>query len=151
MNSHAWSATFFLKCWPYNAFHGFSPEFTTVAPLCLNVPGKGVATVRLCNAKSFIEHPALPHPPPLPHPPVRVIMVSHKEFTNAGKQPGLQVWRIENLDLKPVPKALHGNFYSGDAYLLLFATAAPAYNLHMWLGKNRDAPQHRTPDRANAQ
>ncbi|XP_068196521.1 scinderin like b [Antennarius striatus] len=62
-------------------------------------------------------------------------MVSHKEFVGAGKQPGLQVWRIENLDLKPVPKALHGNFYTGDAYLLLFTTAAPSYNIHMWLGK----------------
>ncbi|XP_061695508.1 scinderin like b [Syngnathoides biaculeatus] len=61
-------------------------------------------------------------------------MVSHKEFASAGKQPGLQVWRIENLDLKPVPKALHGNFYSGDAYLLLFTTSAPSYNIHMWLG-----------------
>ncbi|XP_042353278.1 scinderin like b isoform X2 [Plectropomus leopardus] len=61
-------------------------------------------------------------------------MVSHKEFVGAGKQPGLQVWRIENLDLKPVPKALHGSFYSGDAYLLLFTTSAPSYNIHMWLG-----------------
>uniref|UniRef100_A0A671XSP4 Scinderin like b n=1 Tax=Sparus aurata TaxID=8175 RepID=A0A671XSP4_SPAAU len=62
-------------------------------------------------------------------------MVSHKEFVAAGKQPGLQVWRIENLDLKPVPKALHGSFYTGDAYLLLFTTAAPSYNIHMWLGE----------------
>ncbi|XP_070830439.1 scinderin like b [Chaetodon trifascialis] len=62
-------------------------------------------------------------------------MVSHKEFVGAGKQPGLQVWRIENLDLKPVPKALHGSFYTGDAYLLLFTTPAPSYNIHMWLGE----------------
>lgn len=62
-------------------------------------------------------------------------MVSHKEFETAGKKPGLQVWRIENLDLKPVPKALHGSFYTGDAYLLLFTTSAPSYNIHMWLGK----------------
>uniref|UniRef100_A0A665UI73 Macrophage-capping protein n=1 Tax=Echeneis naucrates TaxID=173247 RepID=A0A665UI73_ECHNA len=62
------------------------------------------------------------------------IMVSHKEFVGAGKAPGLQVWRIENMDLKPVPKALHGSFYTGDAYLLLFTTSAPSYNIHMWLG-----------------
>ncbi|KAI4809896.1 hypothetical protein KUCAC02_018752 [Chaenocephalus aceratus] len=60
-------------------------------------------------------------------------MVSHKEFSAAGKQPGLQVWRIENLDLKPVPKALHGSFFTGDAYLLLFTTSAPSYNIHMCL------------------
>lgn len=67
--------------------------------------------------------------------PLRATMVSHKEFQDAGKGPGLQVWRIENLDLKPVPKALHGSFYTGDAYLLLFTTLAPSYNIHMWLGK----------------
>uniref|UniRef100_G3PSS7 Macrophage-capping protein n=1 Tax=Gasterosteus aculeatus aculeatus TaxID=481459 RepID=G3PSS7_GASAC len=65
---------------------------------------------------------------------LRAIMVSHKEFVDAGKKPGLQVWRIENLDLKPVPKALHGSFFTGDAYLLLFTTSAPSYNIHMWLG-----------------
>uniref|UniRef100_A0A669BJ08 Scinderin like b n=1 Tax=Oreochromis niloticus TaxID=8128 RepID=A0A669BJ08_ORENI len=61
-------------------------------------------------------------------------MVSHKEFETAGKKPGLEVWRIENMDLKPVPKALYGSFYTGDAYLLLFTTSAPSYNIHMWLG-----------------
>ncbi|XP_034558453.1 scinderin like b [Notolabrus celidotus] len=61
-------------------------------------------------------------------------MVSHREFVTAGKQPGLQVWRIENMDLKPVPKALHGSFYTGDAYLLLYTTLAPSYNIHMWMG-----------------
>ncbi|XP_049332585.1 scinderin like b [Astyanax mexicanus] len=61
-------------------------------------------------------------------------MVAHKEFATAGKAPGLQVWRIENMDLKPVPKNLYGNFYTGDAYLLLHTTAAPSYSIHMWLG-----------------
>uniref|UniRef100_A0A3B5LG53 Scinderin like b n=1 Tax=Xiphophorus couchianus TaxID=32473 RepID=A0A3B5LG53_9TELE len=66
-------------------------------------------------------------------------MVSHKEFQDAGKSPGLQVWRIENMDLKPVPKGLHGSFYTGDAYLLLFTTAAPSYNIHMWLGETDES------------
>ncbi|XP_072524708.1 scinderin like b [Salminus brasiliensis] len=61
-------------------------------------------------------------------------MVAHKEFATAGKQPGLQVWRIENMDLKPVPKNLYGNFYTGDAYLLLHTTPAPSHSIHMWLG-----------------
>ncbi|XP_047662468.1 scinderin like b [Tachysurus fulvidraco] len=61
-------------------------------------------------------------------------MVAHKEFATAGKTAGLQIWRIENLDLKPVPKNLHGNFYVGDAYLLLYTTTAPSYYIHMWLG-----------------
>lgn len=61
-------------------------------------------------------------------------MVSHKEFAAAGKKPGLQVWRIEKMDLKPVPEALYGSFFTGDAYLLLYTTAAPSYFIHMWIG-----------------
>ncbi|KAB5535932.1 hypothetical protein PHYPO_G00123580 [Pangasianodon hypophthalmus] len=61
-------------------------------------------------------------------------MVAHKEFATAGKAPGLQIWRIENMDLKPVPQKVYGNFFTGDAYLLLHTTSAPSYNIHMWLG-----------------
>ncbi|XP_028988715.1 gelsolin-like [Betta splendens] len=61
-------------------------------------------------------------------------MVYHKEFESAGREPGLKVWRIESMDLKPVPKKLYGSFYTGDAYVLLFTTPAPSYNIHMWLG-----------------
>ncbi|KAG5275491.1 hypothetical protein AALO_G00120920 [Alosa alosa] len=61
-------------------------------------------------------------------------MVFHKEFQTAGKEPGLQVWRVEKMDLKPVPKQLYGNFYTGDAYILLYTTSAPSYYIHMWMG-----------------
>ncbi|CAB1324068.1 unnamed protein product [Coregonus sp. 'balchen'] len=61
-------------------------------------------------------------------------MVFHKEFQTAGKEPGLQVWRVEKMDLKPVLKQLHGNFFTGDCYVLLYTTAAPSYYIHMWLG-----------------
>lgn len=61
-------------------------------------------------------------------------MVFHKEFQTAGKEPGLQVWRVEKMDLKPVPKQLYGNFFTGDAYVLLYTTPAPSYSIHMWLG-----------------
>ncbi|XP_062979609.1 scinderin [Elgaria multicarinata webbii] len=62
----------------------------------------------------------------------------HKEFANAGQRAGLQIWRIEKLDLVPVPEPLHGNFYVGDAYLVLHTfkrSSATFYNLHYWLGK----------------
>ncbi|KTF80905.1 hypothetical protein cypCar_00012653 [Cyprinus carpio] len=64
------------------------------------------------------------------------IMVFHKEFQNAGKEPGLQIWRIEKMDLKPVPKQLFGNFFTGDAYVVLYTTSAPSYNVHMWMGND---------------
>uniref|UniRef100_A0A667YWA2 Scinderin like a n=1 Tax=Myripristis murdjan TaxID=586833 RepID=A0A667YWA2_9TELE len=62
-------------------------------------------------------------------------MASHKEFQTAGKEPGLQVWRVEKMDLKPVPKQHYGNFYNGDAYILLYTTRGLSYNIHIWLGE----------------
>lgn len=62
----------------------------------------------------------------------------HKEFATAGQKTGLQIWRIEKLDLAPVPEPLYGNFYVGDAYVVLHTvkrTNSVQYNLHYWLGK----------------
>ncbi|XP_072295610.1 scinderin like a [Eucyclogobius newberryi] len=55
-------------------------------------------------------------------------------FQDAGKKPGLQVWRVEKMSLNLVPKELHGNFFTGDAYVVLFTTSAPSYNVHSWAG-----------------
>lgn len=68
-------------------------------------------------------------------------MACHKEFEAAGKKPGLQVWRIEKMDLKPVPAPLHGNFFIGDAYIVLYTTSAPSYNIHSWMGMTFTSPQ----------
>ncbi|XP_043941617.1 adseverin-like [Protopterus annectens] len=57
-----------------------------------------------------------------------------EEFQRAGSKPGLIIWRIENLDLKPVPECLFGSFFIGDAYIVFHATKAPSYSIHMWLG-----------------
>nr|XP_043909653.1 gelsolin-like isoform X2 [Solea senegalensis] len=62
----------------------------------------------------------------------------HPEFQRAGQKPGLQVWRVENFDLVPVPENLYGGFYSGDAYLILNTIKQRSgnlqYDLHFWLG-----------------
>ncbi|TNN34998.1 Adseverin [Liparis tanakae] len=62
-------------------------------------------------------------------------MALHKEFESAGKTPGLQVWRIEKLDLAPIPPQLHGDFFTGDSYIVLHTTSAPSYNIHSWFGE----------------
>ncbi|XP_032426131.1 gelsolin a isoform X2 [Xiphophorus hellerii] len=62
----------------------------------------------------------------------------HAEFQRAGQNPGLQVWRVENFDLVPVPENLYGGFYTGDAYLVLNTIKQRSgnlqYDLHFWLG-----------------
>ncbi|NXA22796.1 VILI protein, partial [Ibidorhyncha struthersii] len=52
--------------------------------------------------------------------------------------PGLQIWRIENMEMVPVPTKSYGNFFEGDCYVLLSTrkTGSPfSYNIHYWLGK----------------
>ncbi|XP_048464479.1 scinderin-like [Rhincodon typus] len=66
------------------------------------------------------------------------MVLYHKEFENAGKKEGIQVWRVEHLELAPVPQSLHGSFYVGDAYLVMQTRMRGnnfIYNLHYWLGK----------------
>lgn len=68
----------------------------------------------------------------------------HAEFERAGKQAGLQVWRVEQLELVPVPESAYGDFYVGDAYLVLRTVQASrgfTYRLHFWLGEG--APRRR--------
>ncbi|KAM9123109.1 villin-1 [Pangshura tecta] len=52
--------------------------------------------------------------------------------------PGLQIWRIEKMEMVPVPPKSYGNFYEGDCYVLL-ATHKTGnsfrYDVHYWLGR----------------
>lgn len=68
-----------------------------------------------------------------------VSMVEHAEFLKAGREPGLQIWRIERFDLVPVPRNLYGEFFTGDAYVVLNTIRQRSgnlqYDLHFWLGE----------------
>ncbi|KAK5910633.1 hypothetical protein CesoFtcFv8_004453 [Champsocephalus esox] len=61
-------------------------------------------------------------------------------FEDAGERAGLQVWRVENMELVPVPVILYGGFYSGDAYLVLKTLesrrGALQHHLHYWIGSD---------------
>ncbi|XP_066487689.1 villin-1 [Tiliqua scincoides] len=51
--------------------------------------------------------------------------------------PGIQIWRIENMEMVPVPPKSYGNFYEGDAYVLLSTRKTGnnfSYDIHYWLG-----------------
>uniref|UniRef100_A0A8C2CKP8 Villin-like n=1 Tax=Cyprinus carpio TaxID=7962 RepID=A0A8C2CKP8_CYPCA len=59
----------------------------------------------------------------------------------------VQVWRIENLELKEVNPSTYGQFYGGDCYLVLYTynrANKPQYILYMWQGR------HATQDEVTA-
>lgn len=59
-------------------------------------------------------------------------------FETAGVKAGLQIWRIEELFMVPVPKNEYGTFYVGDSYIVLFTeifrSGQKKWDLHFWLG-----------------
>ncbi|XP_054272999.1 gelsolin, cytoplasmic isoform X2 [Macrosteles quadrilineatus] len=64
----------------------------------------------------------------------------HPAFNNAGKQEGLQIWRIENFAPVDYPQKDYGKFYSGDSYIVLKTKEDKSkkgtfsWDIHFWLG-----------------
>jgi gelsolin len=61
-------------------------------------------------------------------------------WQNAGKQVGLQIWRIEKFKVVSWPRDQYGSFYSGDSYIVLNTYKKPQgtallWDVHFWLGK----------------
>jgi len=60
-------------------------------------------------------------------------------WKGAGTHPGIEIWRIEQFQVKPIAKHDYGKFYSGDSYIVLYTYKkkdAPkfSWNIHFWLG-----------------
>mmetsp|Transcript_3837 Transcript_3837/g.11308 ORF Transcript_3837/g.11308 Transcript_3837/m.11308 type:complete len:399 (-) Transcript_3837:9-1205(-) len=61
-------------------------------------------------------------------------------WRSAGKRAGLEVWRIENFEVKPWPKKKYGSFHKGDSYIVLHTvkssdTGDLVHQIHFWLGE----------------
>lgn len=88
-------------------------------------PGRGAAQARAPQGRVTEARPSS-------------MVVEHPEFLKAGKEPGLQIWRVEKFDLVPVPPNLYGDFFTGDAYVILktvqLRNGNLQYDLHYWLG-----------------
>jgi gelsolin len=73
-------------------------------------------------------------------------------WNNAGKKAGVQVWRIEKFQVKEWPAAQHGQFYSGDSYIVLKTyvkdpAANPdklSWNIHFWIGEESSQDEYGT-------
>jgi gelsolin len=64
---------------------------------------------------------------------------SELAWTGAGQEVGTEIWRIEKFQVVPWPKTKYGQFFSGDAYIVLYTYKIPdndsfRYNVHFWLG-----------------
>ncbi|WKX97546.1 hypothetical protein Q1695_013312 [Nippostrongylus brasiliensis] len=55
------------------------------------------------------------------------------DFKKIGKKLGLEIWRIKDFKLDPVPENEYGQFYTGDTYIVL-STGYNEWNVHFWLG-----------------
>ena len=76
--------------------------------------------------------------PPLEHPDMQAAY-----FAKAGTKPGYEVWRIENKEPAPVPAKMYGQFYDGDAYIVLKTTQKPKsssleWDIFFWLGEKSE-------------
>jgi len=72
---------------------------------------------------------------------VRLEAARHEPaWQNAGKKPGLEIWRIEKFHVKAWPLDEYGKFYNGDSYIVLHTfkktanSDALAWDVHFWLG-----------------
>lgn len=58
--------------------------------------------------------------------------------TQAGKH-DVTIWRIENLEKVELPKALYGQFYGGDSYVILHSVTPPSgkqtHVIYFWQGR----------------
>ncbi|XP_006867873.1 PREDICTED: villin-1 isoform X2 [Chrysochloris asiatica] len=52
--------------------------------------------------------------------------------------PGLQIWRIEAMQMVPVPSSTFGSFFDGDCYVVLAIHKTGSntfYDIHYWIGQ----------------
>ncbi|XP_064166910.1 villin-1 isoform X1 [Anguilla rostrata] len=53
--------------------------------------------------------------------------------------PGLQIWRVEKLEMVPIPTKMYGRFFEGDSYVILYTHKIGksfGYDIHSWLGSS---------------
>jgi gelsolin len=62
---------------------------------------------------------------------------------------GLKIWRIENFQVKPWPKEQHGQFFTGDSYIVLKTykvdgSESLKHDIHIWIGNESSQDEYGT-------
>ncbi|XP_032871329.1 advillin isoform X1 [Amblyraja radiata] len=68
---------------------------------------------------------------------IQPIMSLETVFKVITDTPGILIWRIEKLEMVPVPQKVYGNFFNGDCYILLATqNVASGFkrDIHYWIG-----------------
>ncbi|XP_037946730.1 gelsolin-like isoform X1 [Teleopsis dalmanni] len=100
------------------------------------------ALATVCFAGTIPNRPAFPvttgqiQPQSGNKQPARRVM--HPAFANAGRAPGLEIWRIENFEPVVYPKNNYGKFFTGDSFIVLNTLQNKdkklSWDVHFWLG-----------------
>jgi len=80
---------------------------------------------------------------------------TEEAWKGAGKDNGIQVWRIEQFKVVHWPKNKYGTFYSGDSYIVLNTyekqaqkdlekKTIKAWDIHFWIGKDSSQDEYGT-------
>ncbi|PVD24423.1 hypothetical protein C0Q70_14906 [Pomacea canaliculata] len=70
-------------------------------------------------------------------------------WKQAGKKPGIQIWRINKFKVTTWPTDDYGSFYSGDSYIILNTYKDEQgdkllYDVHFWIGKESTQDEYGT-------
>ncbi|TDG97328.1 hypothetical protein EPR50_G00224870 [Perca flavescens] len=61
-------------------------------------------------------------------------------FRNVNRQPGLQIWTINNMQMVSVPAQGFGNFFEGDCYIVIYINqskgSSQSADIHYWIGNS---------------
>ncbi|CAB3252220.1 unnamed protein product [Arctia plantaginis] len=66
--------------------------------------------------------------------------MEHPSFSEAGAEPGLEIWTIDKFEPVAIDSKLYGKFYNGDSYIVLKTSGTDQtslfYDAHFWIGEN---------------
>lgn len=70
-------------------------------------------------------------------------------WKQAGKKPGVQIWRINKFKVEAWPTTEYGSFYSGDSYIILNTYKEEEsdkllYDVHFWIGTHSTQDEYGT-------